>query len=365
MLWLDFFISSVLIIIAGLLLTKSGEQIAAKTRFSQLLIGIILLSLVTSLPELVTGSTAAVIAAPDLALGNVIGSNIFNLAILALIDVLEGPGPLMLKVSIQQIMPGFLMLIMSAIVGFFLVLYSVAGFSPSFWLGLESLFLVFAYILGLRLIYRYQNRSSDQDTSRASPLADLLTVTAGDAPDQEISKSALAPRNSITGFSWPDISLPAAYLVTLISAVVILLAGRNLIFTATEIAELTGLGHTFLGPVLLAAVTSLPEIVTSISAYKLGAFNLAVGNVLGSNLFNLLILVWLDFFHAGSLLAASEPANLLPLFSSILMTNLILLGLFYRSRASFLRLGWGAISLLVVYVVTIILLYLFNLPVPL
>lgn len=353
MLWLMFMVSSGLIIAAGVMLTRAAEVIARKTRLGQLLVGTILLSAATSLPELVTGSTAAVISAPDLALGNILGSSIFNLAVLALIDVLEGPGPLMLKISPAQLLPGMLMLLMSGLIGTALVIYTIAGISPPpFWIGPESFFLIFAYLLGLRMIYRYHNRPSPAETE-----AFITDLSSGFSSPADFNKKdeTLLPR----------FTLEQSYLIFILSGVIILLAGRRLTTTADELAMVTGLGHTFLGPVLLAAVTSLPELVTSLTAFKIGAYNLAVGNVLGSNLINLLILVWIDGFFPGSLLAASSPTNLLPLFSSLLMTVLIMLGLFYRSRRSIFRLGWGAALLLVIYFLTIFFLYITGTALPL
>jgi len=353
LLWLVFILSSVLIIAAGIMLTRAAEIIAEKTSLGQLLVGTILLSAATSLPELVTGSTAAMISAPDLALGNILGSSIFNLAVLALIDVLEGPGPLMLKVNLAQLMPGMLMILMSGLIGTALVIYTIMGISPpSFWMGPESLLLIVVYLLGLRLIYRYHNRLSPAEAEVL--IADISSELSGPSESTHLDRIAI-----------PRFSLDQAYLIFVLAAVIILLAGRRLTTTADELAVVTGLGHTFLGPVLLAAVTSLPELVTSLTAFRIGAFNLAVGNVLGSNLINLLILVWIDGFFPGSLLAASSPANLLPLFSSLLMTVLIMLGLFYRSRKSILRLGWGAALLLLIYFLTIFFLYITGTALPL
>lgn len=353
MLWLVFIVSSALIIAAGVMLTRAAEVIAEKTRLGQLLAGIILLSAATSLPELVTSSTAALISAPDLALGNILGSSIFNLAVLALIDFLEGPGPMMLKVNLAQILPGMLMLLMSGLIGTALVIYTIIRIPPlPFWIGPESLLLILAYLLGLRLIYRYHNRHNFRQTEDFA--ADLALELSG--PTDEIESDSI---------SSPSFNLKQSYLIFILAAVIILLAGRQLTTTADELAMVTGLGHTFLGPVLLAAVTSLPELVTSLTAFRIGAFNLAVGNVLGSNLINLLILVWIDGFFPGSLLAASSPTNLLPLFSSLLMTVVIMLGLFYRSRKSIFRLGWGAALLLLIYFLTIFLLYFTGTALPL
>ncbi|MGM0419954.1 MAG: sodium:calcium antiporter [Bacillota bacterium] len=336
MIWLRFAFQAGVIIISGIYITRSADVIAAKSKLGDMVVGVFLLALATSLPELVTGSTAAAINAPDLALGNILGSNVFNLAILGLLDIIEGPGPMLLKINISNILPGLFALLIGSIIGIVIVIYSITELSPwQFRLSLESIVILGVYLVGLRLMYKFGNRGENWD--------ELEWMTGEGA--------------EVRNVPLPGYSLYQAYFVFIISAIVIVFTGVRITTTADEIAIITGLGHTFMGPVLLAAATSLPELVTTLAALKIGAYNLAAGNVLGSNIFNLIILVWIDFFYSGSILAGASLVNLIPLLAFMIMTLLMLIGLFYRSKRSFLRLGWGAAALLVIYFLTIWLLW--------
>ncbi len=336
LLWLEFFIYAGIIIFSATFLTKAADVIASKTKLGEVAVGVILLAFATSLPELVTGGTAASIMAPDLALGGIVGSNIFNLAILALLDIVEGPGPMLLKLNLSHLLPGLFSLLMGAVIASAIILYNVAGIPAlDFRLGIDSILILLIYLIGFRLIIRFGKRERDQD---------MLELLAGEGAVERDTPL-------------PEISLYQSYLIFAVASLIIVITGIRLTNVVDQLAEITGLGHTFFGPVFLAAVTSLPELATTLSAIKIGAFNLAAGNVLGSNIFNLIILVWIDFFYPGSILASVSLTNLIPIMAFMIMTLIIMIGLFYRSRRSILRLGWGAASLLIIYFSTIYLLY--------
>ncbi|MFN2363261.1 MAG: sodium:calcium antiporter, partial [Halarsenatibacteraceae bacterium] len=126
MLWVELFIYAVIIVFTATFLTKAGDVIAAKTKLGEVAVGAILLALATSLPELVTGGAAASMMAPDLALGGIIGSNIFNLAILAVLDIVEGPGPMLLKMNLSHLLPGLFSLLIGAVIASAIILYNIA-----------------------------------------------------------------------------------------------------------------------------------------------------------------------------------------------------------------------------------------------
>ncbi|MFW5994043.1 MAG: sodium:calcium antiporter [Halanaerobiaceae bacterium] len=336
MLWLELFIYAAIIIFTATFLTKAADVIAARTKLGEVAVGAILLALATSLPELVTGGAAASIMAPDLALGGIIGSNIFNLAILAVLDIVEGPGPMLLKMNLSHLLPGLFSLLIGAVIASAIILYKIAGIPAiDFRLGLDSILILLIYLIGFRLIIRFGSRERDEG---------LFEFMAGEGAVERDTPL-------------PEISLYQAYLIFAVSSLIIVITGIRLTNVVDQLAQVTGLGHTFFGPVFLAAVTSLPELATTLSAIKIGAFNLAAGNVLGSNIFNLIILVWIDFFYPGSVLADVNLTNLIPIMAFMVMTLIIMISLFYRSKRSILRLGWGSASILVIYILTIYLLY--------
>ena len=110
-----------------------------------------------------------------------------------------------------------------------------------------------------------------------------------------------------------------------------------MVSSSNEIAELTGLGATFVGSTLVALVTSLPELVTTIAAIKIGANDMAIGNLLGSNMFNVFAVGLTDFFYTqGRFLAVIDPSFVLVGTLGLLMTGMALIGnLAKLERASF------------------------------
>jgi cation:H+ antiporter len=127
------------------------------------------------------------------------------------------------------------------------------------------------------------------------------------------------------------------------------------------IAETTGLGQTFVGNIFIALSTSLPEVVVSISAVKMGAIDLAVGNLFGSNIFNIFILVLDDmFFVKGPILSFVNANHIISALSAILMTAIAIIGLTYRAEKKTLLLAWDSVGILLVYIANIMLLYMLR-----
>lgn len=127
------------------------------------------------------------------------------------------------------------------------------------------------------------------------------------------------------------------------AAVVILLVAPRLAHVADELAAISGLGRTFMGTVFVAAVTSLPEVVPSFTAVRLGATELAVGNVFGSNAFNMLIVGLLDFAQTGSMLAQISQTHAITIVTGILITAVATLTLLYRAERRWLFLEPDAV----------------------
>jgi cation:H+ antiporter len=197
-----------------------------------------------------------------------------------------------------------------------------------FGVGLDSIILLLTYLVSVRMIYRY-----DQN----NPL---------DAKDEE--KENLNP----------EYTLNKALLGFAACAVVIVLSGYRLTLTADQISAVTGIDQSFIGSILVAAATSLPELVATISAIRIGAYNMAVGNVFGSNIFNMTVIFFADvFYRQGVLLQDVRIVHILTATVGIVMATIILIGLFYRSRRSFMWMGWDAIAAAVVYFLGVYLLF--------
>lgn len=146
-----------------------------------------------------------------------------------------------------------------------------------------------------------------------------------------------------------------------INAMIVIIAAIFLPKIGEGIAETTGLGQTFVGTILIAISTTLPELTVSISAVKMGAIDLAIGTLFGSNIFNIFILAVDDMlFVKGPILSFVNTNHIISALSAILMTAIAIIGLTYRVEKKTLLLAWDSIGILLVYVINLMLLYMLR-----
>lgn len=322
--WMSFLACVVVIGIAGVKLTEYGDAIADKTGMGGSWIGLILIATVTSLPELAAGVTAVSVGLPDIAVGDVLGSCVYNLAILAVMDAFLRRGTVFTRAR-----PGHLL---TASFGVLLLGISILGLAAAAVLGAaapwgQAIFpgahvgwttpaLLLFYGLAVRTLYRFQARQAAELTEAE--------------PDR-----------------FPDTSLRVIAVRYAIAAGFVVAAGIWLPFVSADISALMGWEQSFTGTLFTALSTSLPELTVTLACLRIGAIDLGVGNVLGSNLFNLVILGIDDLFYLeGPLLAHAAPAHLISAASALTMTGVVMVGLFFGSRRRLLGLGgWESLLL--------------------
>lgn len=300
---IQFLISAVVIVAAGAALTQFGDIISNKTKLGGLLVGTILIAGATSLPELAIDIHAIRMEAADMAVGDLLGSSLFNLLILAVLDLTRySHGRMLSKESAGHALAGTTSIALTAIVVIFLLLAEKIGDLEFLRLGPGSYVLIVAYLFSVRLIAHGRSKSGgDEEEKDVSPI-DWI--------------NRLGLKGAIVGYC--------------IAAAVILVAAPFLARAANQLAEQTGLGGTFFGTTFVALCTSLPEIVTTFAAVRMKAFDMALGNIFGSNCFNMLIIVPLDLVQDGSLLAAVSPTHGYTGACAILVTCVVVLGQLYR-----------------------------------
>lgn len=327
MVWLYFFVSATLIIFAGTTLSKNADIIAEKTGLGGALVGVLLLPVVTSLPEIVTSAQAALIGSPDIAIGNVFGSNMFNIVIIAVVDLAQGSGPLMVHIKLGHILTAGIGILLSGLATIFIV----AKLDISiFGVGIDTIALLLVYIAAIRLILRYNMRHKD----------DNMNNTEGEASEHK------------------DVTLKRAIIGFVFAGVVILFTGRVLANSGNEIASITGLGGSFVGSFLIGITTSLPELVATFTAAKMGAFDMAVGNILGANVMNILIIFISDLFYVGKpVLTVISQQNAIAAMVGISLTAIAIIGLIYKSKKSAFTLGYDSWTIVFGYLLAAILLY--------
>ena len=324
---LVFLASGAAIFVAGTALANRADRIAEETRLGRVWIGSILLAGATSLPELTTDISAVRLGVPDLAAGDLFGSSLANMMILAVIDLVPPRGRVLRQATFDHALSACLAIVLNSLAAVFVLASTTGTFLG---VGIESTSLALIYLAGTRAVYRHSLR----DLGAPVPLKQEKAASADRSP----------LRRAILGFA--------------AATVVILAAAPAFAWSAKEIAEITGLGTTFIGTVLVGFSTSLPELVASLAAVRIGAFDLAVGNLFGSNCFNMLVFFAMDLAHpGGNIFSALEPVHAVTAIFSTVLMSLGLAGIVYRAERRFAMIEPGSVLMLVTYLLGLWLLY--------
>lgn len=301
---LTFLVAGAVIVAAGIWLTRCADVIAERTGLGRLLVGTVLVAGATSLPELSVDVTAVLNHQTDLAIGDLLGSSLMNLLILAVIDLMHRQaGTAFKRVSLGHALSATLSMLLTAMVVAGILLGHRMPLPAFLGVGVTMWAVLLAYILGVRMVYFDQRQST------------LTAAAEGEVP-AEAAAETLSLRTALVGFA--------------AAAVVIVISGPFLSHAAAAIAELTGLGTTFVGSTLVALTTSLPEMVATLAAVRMGAFDLAIGNMFGSNAFNMILVLPLDVLQPGTLLGTVSVDHVVTGLSVIIVTAVALLGHLYR-----------------------------------
>jgi cation:H+ antiporter len=300
------------------------------TGFGRLLVGSILLAGATSLPELTVDISAVRLGNADLAVGDLMGSSLFNLLILASLDLSRtSRGRMFSRAVVAHALSATASTALAGLAAIAILLaprLSGVAVGP---IGVGTITIVVAYALCIRMIF-YDQRVSAQHA---------------EAADHEVMVPA------------GQLKLWQASLGFAVSAAVIVATGPFLADAADELATLTGLGGTFVGTTLVALCTSLPELVASFTAVRMGAFDLAMGNVFGSNAFNMVLLFPLDLVHSGPVLAAVSPNHALTALATVVVTSVAIMGQLYQVEKRIRFLEPDAVLVIVLVVAALVALY--------
>lgn len=313
MVWIQFIVASTILVFAAMQLAKHGDIIAIRTRLGGMFVGTLLLAGATSLPELLTTINSLDQNVPNLAAGNIFGSNMFNMFMLAILDLANQNSRILRQVALKHALTAGLAILLIGMGVFFIDINQDWKIG---WVGLDSLLLMVVYLGGIRLLQ-------------------------GNRTPPPPSASELDPKlpslwKALLGFS--------------IATAILVVIAPFLVSSSTEIAEITGMGTGFVGIVLVGMVTSLPEMVTTISAVRMGAYDLAVGNLFGSNIFNMFALGLTDLFlTSGRFIGAIDRDFAVAGMLGLIMTALGLLGNLARLERRLLFIELDALLLILVY----------------
>jgi cation:H+ antiporter len=322
---LTFLLSGAAVAGAGIRLARDGDTIGHLTGLGGLWVGAILVAAATSLPELTTDIHAIRQGNPALAVGDLFGSTMANMLILALADLMTHRPRLLTRVAINQVLVGALAVLLTTIAATGLLLDGGMAVLP---IGWPTVAIAVAYVAGMRLLHRNREAPPFQTP-------DEVAAQAGRRKDL---------RRAIVGFG--------------VAVIVILVAAPLLATSTANLADAMGISHGFAGLVLLAATTSMPEAVVSLIGIRTRAYGLVVGNLLGSCAFNMAALVPLDVVEGpGSLLAHLDQQLLLGALFGVILLTLAMLDVMNKAERRVWAVEPGPMVMIAVYVIGLVAAY--------
>ena len=322
---------------AGAMLATAGDELAEKTGLGGLFVGALIVGLATSLPEIATDVTAVVAGAPDLAVADLFGSSMANMAILAIIDLHHRGGVWpAVELGHARVAAVAIMLTSLAVLGTLVPPRITLG-----WVGPETVLIAVLYVAAMAWL----RRSPLAGGSQSGALASLAVAADHETAGLAVPGGAVVERAKRRPSRYPTM------VRFVIATVGILVSAPLVALSAKEIADASGVGQTLIGSSLMAVSTSLPELIVALAAVRIGAHDLAVGNLFGSNAVNMSLLVILDAVHTeGPILAAIDPAQTTAAVGAILMMALAVAAIVGGTETRIRRLEPDAVMVLVAYV---------------
>ncbi len=332
---LELVVAGLVVVFSGTRLTRLADHVSDKLQLGGALIGVILLATVTSLPEVVTGITATWIGNADLAFAGILGSCSFNVILIVLLNALVGGGSILRGGEASHILTSASGIILLTIT--LLGMVMVAATAPLEVVNARLTEALWALLIGAVYLYLV-SLVAKYDAAKTA-------ATAGLAP---------APRERVEARIWVQLGIISAVIV---AAGYWLAESGDVLGTHPIEALGRPLGATLVGAMFIAAATSLPEVATSIAAVRMGNLNLALGNIFGSNMFNVAVVPIIKITSlargdallmqgAGFNFHQNVVAGLLP----ILLTAIAVGGLTFHSHRRILRrFGIDSAVLAVVY----------------
>jgi cation:H+ antiporter len=319
--WGKFLGLLVLVYVFGTKAAKSADIIAEKKGLAKAFMGVVFISAVTSFPELFTGiSAVTIVDSPDLAMGEIMGSCIFNLLIIALIDVaFRKNNFFQLKGKINILPMAFSFILINVLTLAIAAKFKLAILNVSVF----SVLIFILYLFFLRIIFK-ERKVKDYDKTK-----------------------------------FAKVNLKKEMLLFIISSIIIIAVGIYLPVVGKEIAQLMHWNDSFVGVIFLAFVTSFPELVVSLSTARMGAFDMLLGNITGSNLFNVAIVFFIDIFYIKSEIFGSVSlTNVSVGIIAMLMNFILFFAVVRRSKQKILNLfSINALMLILLYIINLFVIY--------
>lgn len=319
--WGKFTLLLALVLIFGNKAARSADVIAEKKGLAKAFMGVVFISMITSFPELFTGiSAGAIVQSPDIAVGQIMGSCVFNLLIIGFIEVFFRKKKIYQLTGKLNILPlGFSISIIALVTLFISIRFKLTFFH----VGASSIFIFVLYLVFMRIIFRERKAETTEEKK------------------------------------YKDRSLSKEIAIFAFSALIIIGVGIYLPLVGKDLARIMNWNDSFVGVIFLALVTSFPEFVVSFSTARMGAFDMLLGNITGSNLFNIAIIFVIDVAYVkGNVLVEASSANISVGLVAILMNFIIFFAVVRRSSYRLLNIiSINGIILIALYIINLLVIY--------
>lgn len=316
-------------------LTDGAVNIATRFGVSQMVIGLTIVAMGTSMPEFCVSMVSALKGTPDLAVGNVVGSNTLNTLLIVGCSALVAP--IMVKrSSVKRDIP------FAVVASLLMLLFCLDGA-----IGRVDAAVLFAgFCLFMFVTLKYAKTTEEHAASVATSGAAMATAAAASTSVSEASTShTSAPKASTSQPSAPEASVASMLkaVVMLVVGLLCLIAGSNMfVDNASFVASSLGVSDAVIGLTIVAGGTSLPELATSMVSAKKGNSDIAIGNVIGSNVFNILMIIGIT-----GLVKPMHIAGITTLDLIMMLASMLLMWFFCRTTYKVKR--WEGAVLTIVY----------------
>jgi len=337
-LWLNgliFIAAAIVIWLAATRLVRYVNAIAVQTGVGEAFAGMLLLGGITSLPEIANVATSSWIGNPALAINNLLGSASINVLLLAILDAFFGRAALTAVVAQPTTL---LQATLSMLVLALVAIAITTGDLPILGLGVWSI-AVFAASIGAFWL------SATYEAHAPWTLRETEQPNGGGQTPNPSGGESLRPLSHLVAS-------------TCALAAVILVAGYCISQTGDALAVQTGLGAGIVGFVLIGVSTSLPELSTLAAALRLAKYEMAIGEVLGTNFVNLSLILLADaVFTGGPVVDEIGRFETASALLGVVLTGIMLVGLLERRNARVLRMGYDSIGVILAFSGGLVLLY--------
>lgn len=316
-------------------LTDGAVNIATRFGVSQMVIGLTIVAMGTSMPEFCVSMVSALKGTPDLAVGNVVGSNTLNTLLIVGCSALVAP--IMVKrSSVKRDIP------FAVVASLLMLLFCLDGA-----IGRVDAAVLFAgFCLFMFVTLKYAKTTEEHAATVATMGAAMATAAAASTSVSEASTShTSAPKASTSQPSAPEASVASMLkaVVMLVVGLLCLIAGSNMfVDNASFVASSLGVSDAVIGLTIVAGGTSLPELATSMVSAKKGNSDIAIGNVIGSNVFNILMIIGIT-----GLVKPMHIAGITTLDLIMMLASMLLMWFFCRTTYKVKR--WEGAVLTIVY----------------